>query len=191
MLRMGLTMGYPIPTYGKIVFPMRTCYVFWVKLDFRHNQFCNDSHAKPISFISVPSKCFPRIGVVWSCPRKEGRLVVWQMKYVTDTTILYIYTYTHIISILILKWCLLAFECIWLVFLLRFEEGSPKMHQTGWPGFMATTLFSLPIHFLICLPSYERWQKRWFSNLISKKSAGIHSLKLGKLPSPLIVWFRD
>ena len=108
--------------------------------------------------------------------------------------IVYIYTYTHIISILILKWCLLAFECIWLVFLLRFEEGSPKMHQTGWPGFMATnatTLFSLPIHFLICLPSYERWQKRWFSNLISKKYAGIHSLKLGKLPSPLIVWFTD
>ena len=97
MLRMGLTMGYPIPTYGKIVFPMRTCYVFWVKLDFRHNQFCNDSHAKPISFISVPSKCFPRIGVVWSCPRKEGRLVVWQMKYVTDTTILYIYIYTYYI----------------------------------------------------------------------------------------------
>ena len=33
--------------------------------------FCA-SHAQPISSISVPSKCFARIGAVWNCPRRVG-----------------------------------------------------------------------------------------------------------------------
>lgn len=108
------------------------------------------------------------------------------MKYVTDTTIWYIYicTYTQILQYIYPNpalWCLLAFECIWLVFFVEIWGRFPK---NGFMMFHGYHIVQPPQpHFLICLPSYERWRKRWFSNLISQKTAGIHSLKLGKLPS--------
>ena len=35
----------------------------------------NACHAQPISSISALSKCFARVGVVWSCPRRVWSLV--------------------------------------------------------------------------------------------------------------------